>query len=677
MTMSRSERQFNWHRVFRRAPQSPESADPQRRMRLLLMLLAALLAVVFLRCIQLEVAVGRQSRDIMLAPLTQTEPIRAARGRIMARDGTVLALDQSVDELLIHYQSLQPSANRDDLHDRLTELCGLTRGEWNRRCQRIRTRVERMAMTVNRRRQTDQRWPAATASSGGSWTSLISSAVTAMFAPPDELPTPPITIREETEFHTVISGVPSEVVGEIESNADNYPGVVIRQTQRRRYPSAKLAAHMVGHVATDDRGDTWRGAAGVESRFDSILTGTAGTRRKQHDAHGGLIDSTVESPPAAGHDVVLTLDPELQRQAEELLDDAVRNGQLRSRRQASLGQPRQTTGGAIVLMDVDSGEILVAASAPRFDPNDFSLDRSASRQRWLSHPDMAMFDRTLQMAIPPGSVFKPLTAIALLESSAFDPAAPLVCRGYLHDPSRQRCLLFQKFGVGHGPIDLPAALAQSCNVYFFHHASRLGPAPLVSWAARFGFGQKAGIELPGEAAGHLPTPRERYAAAQDWTDADTEALAIGQGSLTVTPLQVVRMMAAIANGGHLVRPRITRDAIADSGSRNQRRPHSAATKIPGLDDRTLKLITESLRRTVTDPTGTANVVFQDSQLDVAAKTGTAETGGGEDHAWFAGFAPAAHPQVAFVVAIEHGGSGADAAAPVARDLLQFLFGDLR
>ncbi len=676
MTMSRSGRQFNWHRVFRRAPRSAELADPQHRMQWLLMLLAAMLAVVLVRCIQLEVANGRESRRIMLAPLSHTEPIRAARGRILARDGTVLALDRNVDELLVHYRSLQPTANHDDLHQHLAELCDLTRGQWNRRCQQIHARIQRMATRVNQRRQADHNSSAA-ASNHGSWSSLIQDAVMAIFAPPDELPTPAITIREETEFHAVVSGVPPKVVQEIASNPDSYPDVVIRPTQRRRYPSAQLAAHWLGYVTTDDHGDTWQGAAGAESRFDSRLAGTAGIRQIKYDAHGTLIDSTVESPPVAGRDVVLTLDPRLQRRAEELLDDAVRNSQLRRRRQATLGEPRQTTGGAIVLMDVDSGEILVAASAPRFDPNDFAIEQSASRQRWLSHPDKAMFDRTLQMAIPPGSVFKPLTAIALLESPSFDSEAPLVCRGYLHDPSRERCMLFRKFGVGHGPIDLSAALAQSCNVYFFHHASRLGPAPLVSWAARFGFGQKTGIELPGESAGHLPTPRERYAAAQDWTDADTEALAIGQGSLTVTPLQIVRMMAAIANGGYLVRPRITRNSIADPGGRRQQQPHSAESKIPGLDDRTLKTICESLRRTVTDPTGTANNVFQNLQLDVAAKTGTAETGRGEDHAWFAGFAPAGRPSVAFVVAIEHGGSGAEAAAPVARDLLQFMLDDSR
>src|SRR6185295_14272286 len=154
-------------------------------------------------------------------------------------------------------------------------------------------------------------------------------------------------------------------------------------------------------------------------------------------------------------------------------------------------------------------------------------------------------------AIPPGSVFKPLMALALLESKVTSEEETFACQGYLSEPERMRCQIYRQHGIGHGHITLADALAQSCNVYFFHHAGELGAVRLVDWASRFGFGQATGLELSGESAGLLPGPSELRENSQ------TQMLAIGQATLTATPLQIVRMYAAIANGGYLLTPRVT------------------------------------------------------------------------------------------------------------------------
>ena len=163
----------------------------------------------------------------------------------------------------------------------------------------------------------------------------------------------------------------------------------------------------------------------------------------------------------------------------------------------------QTCGGAVLAIDIHTGAVLAAASGPRFDPNAFIGGDSAEVQRLLSDAARPLLDRTTQMALPPGSVFKIISACALL-AGGIDPTAPVDCQGYLHQPEALRCAVFRKYGVGHGAVTLTEALARSCNVYFFHNAEQLGPAPLVEWAQRLGLGAASGIDLPGEAAGALP-----------------------------------------------------------------------------------------------------------------------------------------------------------------------------
>ena len=205
----------------------------------------------------------------------------------------------------------------------------------------------------------------------------------------------------------------------------------------------------------------------------------------------------------------------------------------------------------------------------------------------------------------------------------------------------------------------------------------MGPAPLIDWTMRFGFGQRTGIDLPDEARGFVPTPANTSAWSQgSWSPAETRALAIGQTALTVTPLQIARLMAAIANGGRLVTPRISRGLGLPTGDANsptddQDLPAAAAARdVPGLKSDTLTAVRDGLQRVVSDPSGTAHATVYLDSLSIAGKTGTAETGGGQaDHAWFAGYAPADRPKVAFVVVLEHAGGGSDAAGPVARRLL--------
>jgi penicillin-binding protein 2 len=286
------------------------------------------------------------------------------------------------------------------------------------------------------------------------------------------------------------------------------------------------------------------------------------------------------------------------------------------------------------------------------------------------------------MALPPGSVFKVLSAIAFLESGRLDPGAEFQCRGYLDDPESYRCLIYRSFGASHGGVSLVDALARSCNVYFFSAARRIGGGPILDWATRFGFGQMTGIDLPGERAGTLPiavsdgsgAPRKPRTSRRSPADLQ---LAIGQGKLAVTPLQVARLMAAVANGGKLVRPRLVDSAgpaLVDSDGAVEAALEAAQVlPIPDLSPRTLEWVRLGLAHVVADRQGTGYKTVRLNEVAIAGKTGTAEPGGGKpDHAWFAGYVPADRPKIAFVVVLENAGSGGHAAGPVARKFVQAM-----
>lgn len=685
---------FSWQRLLTSERPPETTVAPRRRLQICWVVIVALLGIVFLRVVHLEVTQGAAFREEATKPLLRRVSVPGLRGRILARDGSVLAYDKETLALAVHYRYLEeppdPQWLRNQARARLprserrnaervsaevarfrveraeqvrqlASLCGLSVDEWRHRAAAVQSRVEHIAEQVNRRRQ--ERAAAAADSPAPrpspSWDAWLAEMLEASM---HETPNERMVVAEERAYHTMAYDLSAEVVAELTSHAQNYPGIQIVPQRRRLYPSGSLAAQIVGHLGPlqpeeidpdgDYQPDDRMGRLGVERRHETVLHGTRGTDIEQVDRSGRIVATEHERPAVAGRDVRLTLDPILQRTVEELLDDALRRREL-------LGPDFAGSGGAAVVLEAQTGAILAAASTPRFDPNLFSGDQPERLEAVLHDAGHPMLNRAAAMALPPGSVFKIVTAIALLESSAVTSETPFECRGYLYDPNHWRCALFRRQGVGHGELTLADALARSCNVYFLHYAAELGPEPLVDWAARLGLGVPTGIDLPSESAGVLPTPQtiqtlEKHA----WGKEDTLALAIGQGSLQVTPLQIARLLAAVANGGRLVTPHVV---PCDE------EPSQA---IAGLQPSTLQAVREGLRRVVADPQGTAHATVALETLDVAGKTGTAETDReGADHAWFAGYAPAEQPKLIVVVALEYAGNADEAAGPVAKRIV--------
>lgn len=447
----------------------------------------------------------------------------------------------------------------------------------------------------------------------------------------------PLLAWEDVDFRTVAY---------LSEWGELLPGVAVLPMPRRVYPNGALAAHLLGYVGStqpEDDGRTWHyrlpdphGRAGLEARYDALLSGVNGEELLRVDSRGYTRERWSSTPARAGTDLTLTLDLALQRAAEEAL----------------AGRP-----GAVVALDPRNGDVLALASAPAYDLNAFIPGiASADWKALLGNPDKPLINRAIQAQYAPGSVFKPFVALAAL-GLGFDPDTLYACAGIYTD-HRQRLRCANRYG--HGELDLRQALMRSCNPYFCHIGDQIGYAAIAAVAEQAGFGARTGLDLPGEAGGHLPTPEWKLRRfGQQWGIADTVQCSIGQGFLTATPLQVAHATAAIASGGALYRPRLV--AFGKTRGDLQRRlPWSAAD---------LAVVVEGMRMAVRAGTGQT---MQVEGVDVAGKTGTAEyidRGRRRKHAWSVAFAPADAPTIVVCAMLDNGVGGGRDAGPIVQKVL--------
>lgn len=714
-------------------------AAPTTRLALLFLAFLALFSVIAARIVWIQGGARDRFLAVWDRPVESLEPIPARDGRILSADGQVLAYDAPRFDLLIHYRWLEEPANdawltatarerlapsdrrkkaklaaarEDVLRERvrlwrgLAEVTGRPAEELASSRQAIQTRVERMLRAVEARRggatpePASAPLPEAPARPGlpGLWDRVVKELTT----PPQRDRRDPLVIQEQLDDHILVRNVPLPVVAAVESQGARFPGVKTHVATDRVYPHGALAAHVLGlrqEIRPEDlavrqerypggdpldyrQGDRI-GQGGIERTYEAVLRGQRGVRRITRNRRGETLSSVIVREPRDGHDVTLTFDLAVQLRAEQLLDGALsaNSDRVPESPPEEVDAVTSPTGGCVVAVDIRTGALLAAATAPRVDQQLLLHPDRDSWKQIAKDPRRPLFSRLTQAAVPPGSVFKVVSAVAGLQEGAIQPDEPFLCRGFLNEPDRDRCAVYRHTGRGHGETTLGDALCWSCNVYFFDMATRLGPGPLEDWAYRFGFGVRTGIDLPGERVGAVPNPRSGSSGGK-WYPGTTRQLAVGQASLTVTPLQVARMMAAVANGGTLV-PLHLRQAPGDEspsvGGQGAMElvefasgPERAAQPIEGLIPGTLERIREALRLVVEDPRGTGRSAHL-GRVAIAGKTGTAEAGGGkQDHAWFAGYAPAEEPRVAFVVFLEHGGSGGKAAGPLVRELVRTL-----
>ena len=461
-------------------------------------------------------------------------------------------------------------------------------------------------------------------------------------------------------------GLTLEEVARIEEWRLELPGVTVEVEPQRAYPGVRFAAHLLGYVreASDQdlgrsnlrRGDLV-GQTGLERLHDEHLRGRDGGEQVEVDAHGRMIRVLDRREPVPGAHMWTTIDRRIQQAAEDALGARV---------------------GAIVVMDPRNGDVLALTSHPAYPVERFS--RPLDRETWLAlvqDPTRPLLNRAVQGLYPPGSLFKIIIAAAGLQSQTITPFDRLSCprqwvfggRPYHNWEDRDR-----------GALTLHEALQFSCNTYFYQLGLKLGPEKIVQMAEAFGLGRVTDSGLTGERGGLVPSPAWKREVLKDkWHPGDTVSLAIGQGLITVTPLQMARMMAAVANGGTLWKPRlVNRVATADG-----RLVREEAPQVQGRVEMApviFEFLREALGAVVAEGTGKQARV---PGVSVGGKTGTAQTHEfkndadrkrrDQDHAWFAGFAPLDEPQVVVVVFAERAGLGGQVAAPIAREVLKAVF----
>ncbi len=486
----------------------------------------------------------------------------------------------------------------------------------------------------------------------------------------------------------------------LEERAADFPGVSLYRSYIRKYPHGYLAAQLLGYVSqsTTSSGDEI-GQSGVEASYNRYLFGVPGSARVRVDSLGRPQGSrTVVTQPQSGDTVRLTIDTGLQLAAENALQYGIQLAQANHQWYAD--------GGAIVAMNAQDGSILALASAPTYDPSVFSgrVSEKRLREEGLT-PQTALaknyplLDRAVDGEYPPGSSFKPLTAIAAMQAHILNPYKYLSCTGTYRAPEDTSHHVFHNWDpYVNQAMDLPTALAYSCDTYFYRVGNTFYelPAdrgqPLQYWARRFGFGQATGVGAGAEASGILPTiawKKRQYTRQNDlnwrvdqlWKPGDSIQLAIGQGDLLVTPVQMARLFAAIANGGKLVTPHVLMDVENPNGTLVPTAAPPAPTPIRGLDSAYLRAVQLGLYEGTHESYGTSYGVFGNFPVSIAGKTGTAQKTvtlpgftGEADQSWWCGYGPVSPtPELVVCAVIENGGEGGAAAAPAAERVFAKFF----
>ncbi len=454
----------------------------------------------------------------------------------------------------------------------------------------------------------------------------------------------------------------------VEERQLDLPGISLGIRPIRAYPSGGIAANLLGYVSEVNQAELQRedfqdfrpgeslGQSGVERRYDGFIRGLDGGEEIEVDARGRALRLMSRIEPHSGANVYLTVDKRIQEAAET----------------AFAGKK-----GAVVAMNPTTGEILAMVSRPSYDPNLFAQRLTGEEwQKIATDPTHPMQNRAFQAQYPPGSIFKLMVTIAGLESGALTPETKFNCPEHFYLGNAK----FDDWKKGgFGVLDLKSAITHSANVYFYQAGLRVGIDPIVRTAKAFGLGEPPGLGLGDEAKGNLPNPQPRRGGQPGWTLGNTVISSIGQGPVVTSPMQLLGMVSAIANGGTIYRPWVVKKVVSLAGEVLEEYEPQAVRQV-SVKPETLAFVRQAMLSVVESGTGAKAKV---PGILIAGKTGTAQVvkKGDEkghaalkDHGWFVSFAPVDNPRIAVVVLVENGGFGGQVAAPVAKAVYEAAFG---
>jgi len=460
---------------------------------------------------------------------------------------------------------------------------------------------------------------------------------------------------------------------------NQFVGIEVEPYFHRVYPNNSSSVHAIGYVSrmnkkdkeTYDKknylGTSFVGKTGIEKQYETLLHGTNGIKQIERNVTGRVIDTRVIQDPKAGQDLYLSIDLDMQKKAESLL---------------------QGKRGSIVVVDVKNGEVLTLVSTPIYNPNWFVNGISHQNYNQLqTSKDIPQLNRAIQGLYPPGSTVKPMVALAGLEEGIITKKSKVFCPGYYKLPNVKRKFNDWKRS-GHGLVDMKDSVAQSCDVFFYRLADNMGIDSLYNNLTFFNFGSKTGIDIPGERGGILPSKTwKKINKNEPWYRGETLIAGIGQGFMTSSPLQLAVATAALANKGQIFQPKILKNVRLPNQT-IEKIAQGERTQIPIKNIKNWEDVIEGMRQTIYAPKGSARRLNKGLTYTLAGKTGTAQVFGLDaeeqyiaanlderlrDHALFTGFAPVYNPQIAIAVIVENAGSGSSKAAPLAREVLDVYF----
>ncbi|MDP9022402.1 MAG: penicillin-binding protein 2 [Actinomycetota bacterium] len=657
-----------------------ESSSATLRLTLLTLVVAGMFAALFSRLWFLQVLAGDRYVELADSNRVRWVITAAPRGRVLDRDG---------EPLVKNRPALTVSANRNRLVD----------GDGEPRDHEAELVISRLSALLD--------------------------------MTPDEI-VEAITNRKYSPFRPtpIKKDVAPEVIFQIKERQEHFAGVDAETLPVRVYPQATTAAHVVGYLGeiseeqlAAERFSGYRlgdlvGKSGVEAAYEEHLRGVEGLQQLEVNARGVTLGTLAQRAPIPGNELVTTLDLELQREVERVLEEGIVASRAQMHRQS--GQHLKSVAGSAVVLDPRNGEVIAMASWPTYDPGLFvgGIDAQAFDRLHDKDNGLPILNRAIQGEYPPGSTWKIVSAEAALQAGQITPQSTLPC------PPRWGWGKRNWYPRHDGTMDVARALMRSCDTFFYElsydqwraeEQQKKAGQPVderyQATARQFGFGDRVGIDLPGERPGRVPgrewkqsyweEMRDTYCRkAQElppgeyahrlyselckegniWRGGDAVNMSIGQGDVLTTPLQLATAFGAVANGGKVWRPHLGLEVRSPDGKETLWRYEPETVSEVAFAPGHLQAIRRGLEMVVREPRGTANYAFRSGgnpfpldQIPVAGKTGTAEVGGKLPSAWFVAYAPANAPRYVVVVAVEEGGGGSQTAAPIARRILEAAF----
>lgn len=470
-----------------------------------------------------------------------------------------------------------------------------------------------------------------------------------------------------------------------------FPGVNVIVEPIRTYQKGNLASHIIGYIGKisekeydqkKEQGydnDDYIGRTGIEAVFEEYLKGKDGIKQIDMAVEGTATDEYISQEAVAGSDIVLSIDANLQLVTEQALANNIHK--INS---GGFGKQYTTNSGAVVVMNVKTGEVLAMASYPDFEPELFVGGISSENwKKYHENSNNPLYNRAVQGAYAPGSIYKMVSAVAALESGVTNTREKVNDTGvypYAHKPV---CWYWTDFHRGHGYLNVTGAIQHSCNFYFYEMGRRMGIDVLEKYSKYFGLGEKTGVELPNENPGTLASKSLVESKGREWKLGDMLSAVIGQSYNNFSPIQIAKYISMIANGGNKINPTIVKSVINADGTEvskdeiekfvNDKLELTQDTNEDlNIDDKNLAAVREGMRSVTSETGGTAYSIFKDFNIEVGGKTGSAEAGN-KTNAWFAGYAPFDDPEIAVAVMVENGGHGLYT-AEVVRDIIAQYFG---